>query len=66
MFGNAAVMLWSGVAIGKRQKRFHALALAVLVINIVLTFTDQFGLFDLLTLLIDVALLGILLASARA
>lgn len=65
MFGNAAAMLWSGVTIARRQKRFYALALAVLLINIVLTFTDQFGLFDLLTLLLDVALLGILLAGAR-
>lgn len=39
---------------------------AVLLVNIVLTFTDQIGLLDLLTLLLDLALLGILLVSARA
>ncbi len=66
MFGNAAAMLWSGVTIAKRQKRFYALALAVLLVNIVLTFTDQFGLLDLLTLLLDLVLLGVLLAGARA
>ncbi|MBP6470897.1 MAG: hypothetical protein KBE23_14785 [Chloroflexi bacterium] len=40
-------------------------ALAVLLVNIVLTVTDQFGLFDLLTLLLDLIILALLLAGRR-
>jgi len=40
-------------------------ALAVLLVNIVLTFTDQFGLFDLLTLLLDLIILALLLAGRQ-
>jgi hypothetical protein len=63
MFGNGVVMLGLGWVIGTRQKRAYYLALAVLAINILLTFTDQFGLLDLATLLLDVLLLAALLAT---
>jgi hypothetical protein len=33
----------------------------VLAVNILLTFTDQFGLFDFLTLLLDLVLLALVL-----
>lgn len=64
-FGNAAAMLVCGLALGARRGIFFYLALGVLAVNILLTFTDQFGLFDLVTLLIDLALLGILVADRR-
>jgi len=65
MFGNAAAMLISGWGIGRGQKIFYYLALAVLFVNIVLTFTDEFGLLDLLTLIVDLVLLGFLLAARK-
>jgi hypothetical protein len=66
MFGNALAMLVCGIGLGKRQKRFFYLALTVLLINIILTVTDQFGILDLLTLVIDLALLGILIADRHS
>jgi lysylphosphatidylglycerol synthetase-like protein (DUF2156 family) len=65
MFGNAGAMLWSGVGIGKRQKRFYYLAVAVLIVNIVLTVTDEFGILDMVTLVIDVLLLGLLIVNRK-
>jgi hypothetical protein len=66
MFGNAAAMLVCGVGLGTRQRRFYFLALAVLAVNLILTVTDQFGLLDLLTLLLDVALLGLLVWDRKS
>jgi hypothetical protein len=51
MFGNAGAMLLAGIGIGKPRRLFYLFAMAVLAVNIILTFTDQFGIFDLLTLL---------------
>jgi hypothetical protein len=65
MFANVGTMLLSAWLIGKRKKLFYGLALAILLVNIVLTFTDQFGLFDLLTLIIDLILLAILLVKRK-
>jgi hypothetical protein len=49
--------------IGTTQKRFFYLAFLVLAINILLTVTDQFGILDLATLVIDVILLGLLVGA---
>jgi hypothetical protein len=65
MFGNAAAMLCSGWGLARRQRRWYYLALAVVVVNVVLTVTDQFGFFDLVTLLIDLVLMGLLLAIRK-
>jgi hypothetical protein len=60
MFGNAGAMAFSGWGIGKARKSSYYLAVAVLIVNIILTVTDQFGIFDLITLIIDLVLLGTL------
>ena len=65
MFGNAGAMLLSAIGIGRGGRAFYYFALAVLAVNIVLTFTDQFGVYDLLTLIIDVILLGLLIADRK-
>jgi len=65
MFGNALLMLVSGLCIGKARKLSFVFALAVLAINILLTLTDQFGVYDFATLVIDLAILGLLLAARR-
>jgi hypothetical protein len=65
MSGNAGAMLVSGIGLGKRRMFWFYLALAVLGINIILTFTDEFGLLDFVTLLIDLTLLGLLIATRK-
>ena len=65
MFGNAGAMVISGIGLGTRRRGFYVLALAVLLINILLTFTDEFGLFDFLTLVLDLAILALLIATGK-
>ena len=65
MFGNVGAMLLNGWGIGKQQKWFYYLALAVLAVNILLTFTDEFGPFDFITLVIDLVLLGLLIVIRK-
>jgi len=60
MFGNTGAMLLIGLLIGRQRRLVFAFALAVLLVNILLTFTDQFGLLDFLTLLLDLFLFAIL------
>ncbi|MFN2111081.1 MAG: hypothetical protein ACK2UI_15610 [Anaerolineae bacterium] len=64
MFGNAGAMVLSGFGLGK-WRGFYYLALAVLLVNIVLTFTDQVGLLDILTFLLDLALLMLLITTSK-
>ena len=66
MFGNAGAMALSGALLGKRRRLFYLFALAVLAVNIVLTFTDQVGALDWITFAIDLVLLGILLGWRKA
>ena len=61
MVGNAGAMLVSGIGLGKRSRLFYLFALGVLLVNLVLTVTDEFGLLDLLTGVLDLALLGLLI-----
>ena len=67
MMGNVVAMALAGLLLGRPRKLWHLFALAVVLVNIVLTFPDEFGLFDLLTLIVDLVILGLLLARpARA
>ncbi len=63
MFGNAGSMLLSAWLLPKKRMPIVIFALAILTINILLTFTDQVGFWDWLTVLIDFALVGILLGN---
>lgn len=65
MLGNAGAMLVSGVGLGRRSRPFYLLALGVLLVNLVLTVTDQVGLLDVLTGALDLALLGLLVAVRK-
>jgi hypothetical protein len=58
-------MVVVGVGLARRQNIFYYLALAILAVNIVLTVTDQFGLFDAITLIFDLAILARLLVFRR-
>lgn len=63
MFGNAGAMLLSGWGLAKEKKGFFYLAVALVAVNILLTIADEFGLFDLIVLLIDLVLLALLIAT---
>ena len=63
MFSNMVAMLVAGFVIRWPRKKWFWLATAVLLINIILTFTDQVGIFDLITLFLDVSILGLLIAN---
>ncbi len=65
MFGNAGAMALSGALLPKRRLLFYLFALAVLAVNIVLTFTDQVGALDWITFAVDLVLLGTLLVARR-
>ena len=66
MFGNAAAMLLSGWGIHRGGRGYFYLAMAVIPINILLTFTDQVGLLDWITLAIDLVLLFLLIIFRKA
>jgi hypothetical protein len=57
-------MLAAGMWLGRGRRAAYAFALAVLGANILLTFTDQFGIFDFITLVVDVVLVVLLAAEA--
>jgi hypothetical protein len=63
MFGNAAAMLLSGILIARPARWGYYFALAVLLVNILLTFTDQVGALDWITFFIDLLLLVLLIAA---
>jgi|MudIll2142460700_1097286.scaffolds.fasta_scaffold507011_2 uncharacterized membrane protein (DUF2068 family) len=63
MAGNAGLMFLIGVCLKGVKQWAYYLAIAVLIVNIILTFTDQFGLLDLATLLLDLVILTLLLAA---
>jgi hypothetical protein len=63
MYVNAFVMMFIAWGIGRRQRAYYYLALAVILANILLTITDEFGLFDLIVLLLNLAILFLLLAG---
>lgn len=65
MFGNSAAMFLAGLLLGEGRRLGYVFALALLLVNILLTFTDQVGLLDWLTVAIDLILLGLLLGSYR-
>ncbi|MCA9947636.1 MAG: hypothetical protein KC449_29350, partial [Anaerolineales bacterium] len=61
MLGNVAAFLWCSWAVQKQASWYRFTVMAVLAVNILLTFTDQFGLLDFLTLLLDLILLALVL-----
>ena len=63
MFVNALLLIWIGWGIGRGNNLYYYFGLLILAGNIFLTFTDEFGLFDLLTLIINIALLLMLIAA---
>ena len=66
MVGNATAMLVAAWLVGKGKRLFYLLTLALMLVNIFLTFTDQFGGFDLATLILDLIICGVLILRRDA
>ena len=65
MFGNAAAMLLAAWLVGKQDVWGYLFALAILVVNIFFTFSDQVGFFDWATFGVDLVIVGILAVKRR-
>ena len=63
MLANVAAMAVAGIVLARQNSWIYFFSLGVLLVNIVLTFTDQFGVFDFITLLLDALLLGLLIGT---
>lgn len=61
MLGDGATILVSGLWINKQKKQIYWFAVIVISLNIILTIFDQFGLIDLLFVLLNVITLFFLL-----
>lgn len=63
MIGNA--LIFGIFAFYYPKPRFRMMAVVWLMVNIVLTFTDQFGLYDILTLVLDVLIVVLILIQKK-
>ncbi len=61
MFVNALLLIWIGWGLGRGSSLYFYFGLLVLAGNVFLTFTDEFGTLDLITLIINVVLLVMLI-----
>jgi len=66
MYMSAAAMWVSGVMLKKRKNWVYFFTLALLFVNILLTFTDQFGIVDLLTFIFDFLIVVFLVSFGGA
>lgn len=60
ILGNALALVWVGWGLGRRRIFFWLLGVALIGLNFVLTLTDQFGVMDLIVLVLNGALLVLL------
>ena len=65
MFVDAAAMLFCGLQLNKRTKLIFSLSVFVLMLNILPAIFDQFGLADLLFLLLNLITLAFLLIARK-
>lgn len=66
MLGNAGAMLLCAWLLRRPGRVALGVTTAVLAANILLTFTDQVGFFDIATFLLDVVIAGVVFAAFRA
>lgn len=66
MFVNAAVLLWLGASLDRARRSTYLLSVLVVLVNLILTVTDEVGLLDLVALLVNVMLLALLLFARSA
>jgi hypothetical protein len=65
MLANALAMLLLAWGIVKRRRLVYYLALALILVNILLSVTDEFGPLDLVSLMLGLAILVLLVAGRR-
>jgi hypothetical protein len=65
MLGNAGLMIWSGILLAKPQKWGYYFALAVILINILYSLSVQFGLLDVITIVLDIIIFVVLIAFQK-
>jgi predicted membrane channel-forming protein YqfA (hemolysin III family) len=65
MFGDAAIMLFCASQLEKRTRLVFYLSVAVLVLNIFPTIFDQFGLVDLLFVILNLATIFAIFTARR-
>lgn len=65
MFSDAVIMLFCVLQLNKRKKWIYYLTVFVLCLNIILTIFDQFGLVDLLFLLLNLVTLIVLVVARK-
>lgn len=65
MFGDAAAMFFCAIQLKKRTKPIFALSIIILCLNIFPTIFDQFGLVDLLFLLLNLITLMCLVVTRK-
>ncbi len=65
IFGNSIAMALSAYLIVKREIWGYIFSLAIVIANIFLTFTDQVGVVDIVTVVFDFILLGLLLLNRK-
>ena len=65
MIANAIVMIWLGVMIVSGRKWVFFLAILYMVLNVVLSITDQFGWIDAIILLLNLVVLGMLFVTRQ-
>ena len=65
MFGNAVAMLLAAWLVGKQDVWGYLFALAILVVNIFFTFTDQVGFYDWASFGVDLVILVLMTVKRR-
>lgn len=65
MAGNGMIFIAFSLLVRFGWRWFFYAALSFLAANILLTFTDQFGIWDLLTLLVNIAIVALLVINRK-
>ena len=65
MLGNAVATFVAGFGVGRNSRLFWYVGMGVLIVNLVLTVTDQVGLLDLVVLIVDLILLAAMIQAGR-
>ncbi|MFA5318416.1 MAG: hypothetical protein WC323_03015 [Patescibacteria group bacterium] len=63
MFINSGLFFWLGKKVCQREVIYYYGALIILAINIVLTITDQFGVYDFIILFLNIYLFWLLIKN---
>ncbi len=62
---NAAIFTWLGWGVGKKNPFFLYASYVFLGVNILLTITDEFGTLDIIVLVLNIIIIGLLISSRK-